>query len=87
VQAGKVAQPDALKVIRGVRQRVDKVRGLLRALGDGEETLALSQRVRRMSKRFRKAESDPQLVELYGRLTVAYHELSVVLQSSFFPGQ
>jgi len=85
VQRGRVTHGEALKVIRATRRRAEKVRKLLRALGDDEETLSLAERFRRMTKGLQRAELDAARAELYGRLTLAFHELRLALNDSFYP--
>jgi Fe-S-cluster containining protein len=87
VLVGSVAEQDALKLIRVTRGQAELVRRLLRSLGDNEDTLALGARFRRMAKQFEKKASNAKLTEIYGRLTLAFHELNVTLQNSFYPGK
>lgn len=85
VQRGRVTPGEALKVIRATRRRAEKVRKLLRALGDDEETCSLAARFRRMTKALQRAEPDAARAELYGRLTLAFHKLRLALNDSFYP--
>jgi hypothetical protein len=78
-QGGTVTHTEALKVIRATRRRAEKVRKLLRTLGDDEDTLPLAERFRRMTKVLQRAEADIARVELYGQLTLAFHELRLAL--------
>jgi hypothetical protein len=80
-----VTPGEALKVIRATRRRAEKVRKLLRALGDDEETCSLAARFRRMTKALQRAEPDAARAELYGRLTLAFHKLRLALNDSFYP--
>jgi len=86
LETGTIRQANALRVIRRARRQAEKVRKLLRSLGDEDETLALAQRYRRMAKRLRRKPAEPEVAQLFGELTVAFHKLSVTLQQSFYPG-
>jgi hypothetical protein len=84
VQQGRVTQKGALRVILDARRRAEKVRELLRVLGDTHETLALADRFRRMAKRLERSKPDLQRTEVHGRLTLAFHELNLALSKSFY---
>jgi len=75
-----------LEVIKTARRRVDKVKKLLRELGDAEEHLALSVRFRRMQRRMETSELDEESADRYGELTLAVHDLNVLLSGAFYPG-
>lgn len=86
VKAGRTPRAEAWRIIRTARQRADTVRRLLRELGDAEEQLPLSARFRRMSKRLQTAGLDEPKAELYGELTLAVHDLNLLLSQAFYPG-
>ncbi|HLP76962.1 MAG TPA: YkgJ family cysteine cluster protein [Candidatus Paceibacterota bacterium] len=75
-----------LKTIRAARRRVDKVKRLLRRLGDADEKAALSVRFRRMQRRFERGIPDAESADHYGQLTLAVHDLHLLLGESFYPG-
>jgi hypothetical protein len=85
--AGATTQTDALRIIKQARQGVDKVRQLLRDLGDGEETVALGARFRRTRKRLERGGLDEATAALYGQLTLAVHELNLLIGQAFYPGR
>jgi len=87
VNAGRMESAAALRLIGTARQRADKVRRLLRAVGDSDEHLALSQRFRRTSKRIHRNEIDEQTADTFGELTLAVHHLNVLLSEAFYPGR
>jgi len=87
VQTGRVESAAALRLIRTARQRAERVRQLLRELGDGEEGLALSKRFRRMQKRFESSAADEEAADVFGQLTLAVHGLNFILSESFYPGK
>lgn len=81
-------QPEAaLRVIRTAKQRVDRVRKLMALLGDDNEEIALAARFRKLSQRMEKERPvDEQAAEMFGELTLAMHDLNVLLSDAFYPG-
>ena len=86
VSAGRVQRETAAKIIGEARARADKVRRLLRELGDHEESLALSLRFQRMTAALEAAELDEETAARYGALTLAVHDLNCLLSEAFYPG-
>jgi len=86
VNAGKMEPDAALKVIRTARRRVEMVRRLLRELGDADEHVALSLRFRRMQRRMESSGLDEEHADRFGELTLAVHDLNVLLSGAFYPG-
>lgn len=86
VKARRTPAAQALRVVRTARQRAEKVKRLLRELGDTDEQTALAARFRRTAKRLEKACLDEELADLYGRLTLAVHDLNLLLSEAFYPG-
>lgn len=75
----------AQSIIRTARQRADSVLGLLRDLGDTGEDVAPSARFRRTAKRLEQAGLDDETAAKYGELTLAVHDLNLVLSEAFYP--
>jgi uncharacterized protein len=86
VKAGQTEPAAALRIIRTARARADKVLRLIRTLGDADEQLPLSTRFRRTSKRLKEHELDKETADTYGQLTLAFHDLNLLLGDSFYPG-
>jgi uncharacterized protein len=86
VKAGHTEPAAALRIIRTARERADKVYRLLRALGDTDEQLPLTARFRRTSKRVGEHELDEETADTYGQLTLAVHDLNLLLGDAFYPG-
>ena len=84
--AGEVEAVEALRVIRDAHQRAEKVRALLREVGDTDEQLALSLRFKRTRKRFESSLPDDTAAEIFSRLTLAVHDLNLLLQDQFYSG-
>jgi hypothetical protein len=85
VEEGRLSRKAALRVIESARRQAEKVRDLLRLLGDTDEGTALANRFRRMVKRLERSDPDPELAEIHGRLSVAFHELNLILSKEFYP--
>lgn len=86
VNAGVVRPSKALRLIRSALARVDKVERLLLLLGNRESNLPLAERFRRTTARLRKIASSRESAELYASLTLAMHDLNLVLSEHFYPG-
>ncbi len=84
VKAGRTDTAEARRIIRSALQRVKKVKRLLEDLGDTEETLALSKRFRRMKRKLESSPLDDETAEKFGNLTLAVHDLNVLLSQSFY---
>ena len=90
VAAGKVELPAALKTIRQTRQMAEKVRRLLRELGDAGERVALAKRFKRLKRKFDAGELPDGLdaetaYDLFAELSLAVHELDMRLRTKFHP--
>jgi Fe-S-cluster containining protein len=86
VKAGHTESTAALRIIRTAHERADKVRGLLRKLEDVDEQLPLSARFRRTGKRLQACDLDEETADLYAELTLAVHDLNLLLGDAFYPG-
>lgn len=86
VQARETEEAAALRVIREARRRAEKVRDLLRETGDADEARPLSLRFKRTKQRFEASPPDDARAETFGRLTLAVHDLNLLLQERFYPG-
>jgi Fe-S-cluster containining protein len=86
VQAGRLGRAAASQTVRTAKERAEKVRALLRELGDGDEQSALSLRFQRVAKRFEKSPLTARKAAIYADLTVAHHDLNMLLSQVFYPG-
>ena len=86
VKEGRTGTAAALRTVRAARASAQRVRRLLRALGDTDEHLAPNARFRRTGRRLEQNPSDPQAAETFGKLTLAVHELNLLLSQRFYPG-
>ena len=87
VQAGRTQTAEALRIIATARDRAEKVRRLLRALGDTDERVALSLRFRRTTTRLNAMDLTDETAEVYGQLTLAVHDLNLLIGDAFYPGR
>jgi Fe-S-cluster containining protein len=85
VAAGKTSAAAALRTIGIARQRAERVRTLLRALGDAGEQVALSLRFKRLRRRIESTPPDDATAERYADLTLAVQDLNHLLAESFYP--
>jgi hypothetical protein len=86
VQAGRLERGAASRIIRTARERAEKVRVLLRELGDMDEQGALSLRFQGVAKRYEKAPLSDGKAEIYADLTLAVHDLNMLIREAFYPG-
>jgi Fe-S-cluster containining protein len=86
VQAGRLERAAASRIIRTAREHAEKVRALLRYLGDTDEQSALSLRFQRAAKRYEKTPLADGKAEIYADLTLAVHDLNRLIREAFYPG-
>lgn len=77
----------ALRLIMEARQRARIVVSLLRELGDHDEQLALSVRFRKTKRRLESDLVDEETASRFAELSLAVHNLNVLLSQRFYPGQ
>jgi uncharacterized protein len=87
VNTGRTNTGAALRIILTARARADKVRRLLRTLGNHDENVALSARFRKTTRQFAGADLDDETAESYSQLTLAVHDLNLLLSEAFYPGR
>ncbi len=90
VAARKVEVSAALKVIRQTRLQADKVRRLLRELGDTGERVSLARRFKRVKRKLDAGELPDGLdaetaYDHFADLSLAVHELDMRLRTKFHP--
>jgi hypothetical protein len=83
--AGEVRPPAAERVVARTLRQAEKVRKLLRLLGEHSEGKPLASRFRLASKRQEKAAGGHHQTQIYSELTLAFHELTLALGESFYP--
>ena len=83
VQAGRMAAGAALEQIAAAQQLAEKVRQLLRGLGDHDERLALTRRYAQAMREPVDLSGSEDTVELRGKLMLAVNDLMRTLQRDF----
>ena len=84
VKAGETKTSEARRVVRSALEQAEKVKDLLRRLGDTDESLALSKRFQRMRRKVEGSLCDKETAHTFGELTLAVHELNMVLSERFY---
>jgi Fe-S-cluster containining protein len=82
-QEGEITQRGARKSIQATRRRANKVRRILRELGDTDETVPLSRRYQRMMREPIDLSADKRIGDLRGELMMAVAELVGALERDF----
>ncbi len=74
---GRIPFPAALRLVSRARRRANKVRQLLRELGDNDEHRALGERFHRTSERMESPQADPAAKAKFADLSLAMHQLKL----------
>ena len=82
--AGRIEFAAALRLVKRTRQRVEKIRQFLRALGDTEEHRSLSERFRRTQRRMEAGAADETAAHTFAELSVAMHAFNVLTHEKFY---
>jgi Fe-S-cluster containining protein len=83
-KAGRITYAEALRLVKSARRRADKVRRLLRELGDHDEHRALGERFHRTSERLEAGSNDPATNAKYADLSLAVHRLKLLAHDRFY---
>jgi Fe-S-cluster containining protein len=83
-QAGRITSATALRVVKQARRRVEKIRRLLRALGDSDETHSLNERFRRTQRRMESGTADSTEADTFAELSLAMHRLNLLAFEKFY---
>jgi Fe-S-cluster containining protein len=84
VKAGEVKLSEARRIIRSTLKQAEKVKTLLRELGDADESLAPSKRFQRIQRTVERGPCDKKTAHTFGKLTLAVHELNLLLSHKFY---
>jgi hypothetical protein len=85
VKTSQIEPVEAVRTIRSTLRRVKKVKNLLQQLGDKDETVALGKRFRRLQRKIEGGPSSKEAAHLFGELTLAFHDLNMMLSEKFYP--
>ncbi len=83
-KAGRITFAVALRLVKQARRRADKVRRLLRELGDTEEHRALGERFHRMSERLEFGNTDAAANAKFADLSLVMHHLKLQTLNKFY---
>jgi Fe-S-cluster containining protein len=83
-KAGRVTFAAALAIVKQARRRADKVRRLLRELGDTDEHRALGERFHRTSERLETGNVDETAKAKFADLSLAVHHLRLLSYNKFY---
>jgi Fe-S-cluster containining protein len=86
VQAGDLEESAARSIISSARAQADKVRYLLETLGENDQKRALGLRFQRLSRKLEKIVGNEHETELFSQITLAVHNLNLVISEQFYPG-
>jgi Fe-S-cluster containining protein len=83
-KAGRITFAAALRLVGQARRRSEKVRRLLRELGDTDEHRALGERFHRTSERLESGVADDAAKAKFADLSVAMHHLKLQAFNRFY---
>lgn len=87
LREGRLGRRTALRIIRSTRDHASTALSLLRQFGDTDESLPIAARFRRTTRRLEEIGLNPASAQLYGKLTLAMHDLNFLLSEAFYPGK
>jgi Fe-S-cluster containining protein len=82
--AGRIKFPAALRLVKQARQLVEKIRALLRELGDTEERDALGERFHRTQLRMESGRADTAAADAFAELSLAMHDFNLLTHEKFY---
>jgi len=84
VQAGRSEFPAALRLVNLAWRRANRVRALLRKLGDTEEHRSLNERFHRAQTRMESGAVEAGQGEVFAELTQAVHSFQLLAHDAFY---
>lgn len=81
--AGRINSAAALRLVKQARRQADRIRRLLRQLGDHDEHRPLSERFVRMQHCLEAGNADADAADLFAELGMAVHQLSLLAHEKF----
>ena len=83
-EAGRIAEAAALLLVKQARRKADKIRRLLRKLGDTDEQRSLGDRFRRMQRRMEAGGVDAEAAKTFAALGLAVHRFNLLAYENFY---
>jgi len=82
----KIPKSQALQIIREARMKLAMINELLAEFENTDETLSHRVRFKQVIHQMKDRKSDRAKSIAFGDLTLAFHELNVLIAASFYPG-
>ncbi len=83
-EAGRLDDATALRMVKTARRHADRVRRLMKKLGDDDENRSLGERFHRVQERMEAGAPDSDTLALFADLSLAVHKLRLLGHSKFF---
>ncbi len=83
-KAGRITFAAALRLVKQARRRSERVRQLLRQLGDSDEHRALGERFHRTAERLESGSADEAAKAKFADLSLAVHQLKLQAHDKFY---
>jgi uncharacterized protein len=83
-QAGRIDFATARRWVVQARRRADKIRGLLRQLGDTAEQDSLNERFRRTKRRLESGVADEAAAGIFAQLSLEVHTFGLLAHEKFY---
>ena len=83
-QGGRVTFAAALRLVGQARRQADKIRGLLRGLGDHDEHRPLGERFRRTQRRMESGGVEASAADKFAELGLAVHAFNLMAHERFY---
>ena len=83
-RAGRITFIAALRLVGQARRQADRIRGLLRELGDTGEHVALTERFRRTQRRMEAGVADEAQADTFAKLSLAVHRFNLLALKKFY---
>ena len=83
-EAGRIPEAAALRQVKQARRKADKIRSLLRELGDTDETRSLGDRFRRTQRRMEAGGGDAEAGAKFAELGLAVHQFNLLAHEKFY---
>jgi Fe-S-cluster containining protein len=82
-QSGRTPFATAKRLVQKARRQADRIRQLLRQLGDKDEHRSLVERFTRTTRRIEANPSSTDVAELFSELSLAMHALNLLAHEKF----
>ncbi len=83
LQSGSRKPATAMRIVTNARRQADRVRRLLRTLGDHDEHRSLGERFFRMQCRMEEKPADADTLAAFADLSLAVHKLKLLAHAKF----